>query len=59
MIIELNPYDDSALVTLNGISCALSALLGSMQAQKLDAGQFEMLREADKRIDQVASELGE
>lgn len=59
MQININPIDDPVQKTLDALSVAILAMLGSKTASILDAGQFEMLKEAEKRITQVVTELDE
>lgn len=59
MDIRIKPLDDHPQFTLNSISTALGVFLGSTKSQVLDAGQFEMLREAAKRLEMVEEELGQ
>ena len=58
MILTLEPLSENLETTLDSISSVLGILMGSKKARELDAGQFEMLREAKQRIEQVGSELG-
>lgn len=57
MKVIIEPLDKPAIMTLESVSLAIDSLLGSKQASELDVGQFEMLKEATRRINQVMDEL--
>lgn len=59
MDIVIKPLDEPLPDTLAHISTVIRTVLGSKLAQELDAGEYEMLSQAERRINQVAKELGD
>jgi hypothetical protein len=59
MDIVIKPLDEPLEETLSHISTVIRMILGSKKAQELDAGEYEMMSQAERRINQVANELGE